>query len=598
MGGNSILNKAKHSENTDEWYTDRKTIEKEVINYKQQLIGKVVLCNCDNPYKSEFVKYFVKNFDKLGLKKLISTSYSGNNQLNLFDEDINENTAYVFELETYPFETDEVTYDEVDEYLHNTANINYLKGNGDFKSEECIEYLKQSDIVITNPPFSEFKNLFSLLEIYDKDYLLISNQNAITYKEIFPSIKNGTSRVGYHFGDMAFKVPKETPPRKTRFWVDESGQKWRSLGNAMWLTSLEVKKSLKKLHLKSRYKEEAYPKYDQFDAIHVRKVAEIPVDYDGIMGVPLTYLKYHNEEVFEIVGEANHGSDNEYDLFKPSINGKDTFKRILIRKRKKEKAKFRILDLFCGAGGMSYGLHKNPNFETKVALDINEKLAQTFKANMPDTKVIIGDIRELSVKEEIIELSKQNDINMIVGGPPCQGFSLKGKKLGLEEREAIGDLAYLNSNEGEFEQEYVTTAHSSYQKMMRKCSVKLFNHKASNHSKIAIEKLSMIPPEKGKECLPKELHGKQKFNSTWGRLVWDEPSPTIDTRFDAASNGKNNHPFLNRSITAREAARLQSFDDKFIFYGNKVDIRTQIGNAVPPLLAKAIADQIENEYLN
>ena len=154
MGGNSILNKAKHSENTDEWYTDRKTIEKEVINYKQQLIGKVVLCNCDNPYKSEFVKYFVKNFDKLGLKKLISTSYSGNNQLNLFDEDINENTAYVFELETYPFETDEVTYDEVDEYLHNTANINYLKGNGDFKSEECIEYLKQSDIVITNPPFS------------------------------------------------------------------------------------------------------------------------------------------------------------------------------------------------------------------------------------------------------------------------------------------------------------------------------------------------------------------------------------------------------------------------------------------------------------
>ena len=222
MGGNSILNKAKHSENTDEWYTDRKTIEKEVINYKQQLIGKVVLCNCDNPYKSEFVKYFVKNFDKLGLKKLISTSYSGNNQLNLFDEDINENTAYVFELETYPFETDEVTYDEVDEYLHNTANINYLKGNGDFKSEECIEYLKQSDIVITNPPFSEFKNLFSLLEIYDTDYLLISNQNAITYKEIFPSIKNGTSRVGYHFGDMAFKVPKETPPRKTRFWVDES----------------------------------------------------------------------------------------------------------------------------------------------------------------------------------------------------------------------------------------------------------------------------------------------------------------------------------------------------------------------------------------
>ncbi|MBM6876267.1 DNA cytosine methyltransferase, partial [Fusobacterium mortiferum] len=280
-------------------------------------------------------------------------------------------------------------------------------------------------------------------------------------------------------------------------------------------------------------------------------------------------------------------------------------------------------------------------------------------------------------------------INMIIGGPPCQGFSLKGKKLGLEDprnflfveylhlveelkpkvfvienvkslmstsngwfkeqivskieklgynvsvgilkasdfgvpqnrerviflcckdikialpspvikkpitvREAIEDLAYLNSGEGDFEQEYVTEVTSEYQKLMREHSKKLYNHKASNHSKIAIEKLSMIPPEKGKEFLPEELLGKQKFNSTWGRLKWDEPSPTIDTRFDAASNGRNNHPFLNRAITTREAARLQSFDDSFIFYGNKVDIRTQVGNAVPPLMAKAIADQI---YIN
>lgn len=347
---------------------------------------------------------------------------------------------------------------------------------------------------------------------------------------------------------------------------------------------------------------------------------------------------------------------------------------------------FRILDLFCGAGGMSYGMHKNNHFITKVALDINEKLAQTFKKNMPDTELIIGDIQDSKIKEKIINLSKKNEVNMIIGGPPCQGFSLKGKKLGLDDprnflfieylhlveelqplvfvienvkslmstsngwfknqiiseikrlgyevsagivkasdygvpqnrerviflcskneaisipeatvkkpitvREAIEDLAYLNSNEGAFEQNYTTEPMTDYQRLMRTGSKRLYNHKASNHSQVAIHKLSMIPPEKGKECLPESLLGKQKFNSTWGRLKWDEPSPTIDTRFDAASNGTNNHPFLNRAITPREAARIQSFDDTYIFYGNKVDIRTQIGNAVPPLMAKAIADHI------
>lgn len=347
---------------------------------------------------------------------------------------------------------------------------------------------------------------------------------------------------------------------------------------------------------------------------------------------------------------------------------------------------FKILDLFCGAGGMSYGMHKNPHFQTVVSLDINDKLAITLKKNMPNVNLVIGDIKDNETKEKIIKLSRINGVNMIIGGPPCQGYSLKGKKLGLNDprnylfleylklveilqpkifvienvksllstskgwfkeqiiskieklgyyvdvgvlkasdfgvpqtreraifvcckskkinlpvptvnkpvtvREAIEDLAYLESNEGAFEQNYRKKATSKYQKMMRKDCKKLYNHRASNHASIAIEKLKLIPPEKGKEYLPKELHGKQIYNSTWGRLVWDEPSPTIDTRFDAASNGKNNHPFLNRAITPREAARLQSFDDKYIFYGTKVAIRTQIGNAVPPLMAKAIADSI------
>ena len=168
------------------------------------------------------------------------------------------------------------------------------------------------------------------------------------------------------------------------------------------------------------------------------------------------------------------------------------------------------------------------------------------------------------------------------------------KSVKISVRDAISDLAYLESGEGVFEQDYIYEANSIYQKLMRKDSYGLYNHIASKHKQIAIDKLKMIPPEKGKECLPIEMRGKQKFQTTWGRLKWDEVSPTIDTRFDASSNGTNNHPFLNRAITPREAARIQSFDDKFIFYGSKVHIRKQIGNAVPPLMAKAIADQIYN----
>lgn len=351
---------------------------------------------------------------------------------------------------------------------------------------------------------------------------------------------------------------------------------------------------------------------------------------------------------------------------------------------------FKILDLFSGAGGFSYGMEKNRRFKTIIALDNDSYAIQTFKKNMQEANVIVGDITNKKLKSEIISLSKKTGINMIIGGPPCQGFSNKGKKLGLDDprnylfkeflefveilspeifvienvrgilttsngwfknqivnkinelgyfvnydilnakdygvpqsreraificsksklielplsngaqirtvRDAIEDLAYLNSGEGQIKSKYVTKPTSQYQEMMREDSDYLFNHKASNHKPIAIEKLKLIPPEKGKEFLPQEMLGKQQFKSTWGRLKWDRPSPTIDTRFDAASNGTNNHPFLHRSITPREAARIQSFDDKFIFEGAKVHIRKQIGNAVPPLLAQAIANSIDIAY--
>lgn len=351
---------------------------------------------------------------------------------------------------------------------------------------------------------------------------------------------------------------------------------------------------------------------------------------------------------------------------------------------------FKVLDLFCGAGGFSYGMEKNKHFHTVVAIDFDEKAAETFKKNIPKAEVVVGDLTDSKTKQRIVSLSRKAKVNMIIGGPPCQGYSMKGKKLGLKDprnflfkeflnlvkelqpevfvienvkgillssngwfrdeilktvsqlgyfveygilnaadfgvpqsreraificsknkpialpsptvkkhttvRDAISDLSYLDSGEGDFKQEYFTPAQSDYQKLMRKGSHALYNHKASNHKKVAIEKLKMIPPEQGKEFIPKELQGKQKFKTTWGRLKWDDVSPTIDTRFDAASNGTNNHPYLNRAITPREAARIQSFDDKFVFYGSKVYIRKQIGNAVPPLLAKAIADQIEKAF--
>ncbi|MCT7502005.1 adenine-specific methyltransferase EcoRI family protein [Aliarcobacter cryaerophilus] len=331
--GNSILNKAKYSNNTDEWYTDYKTIEKEVIHYEPQFNGKKILCNCDDPYESAFAKYFLQNFNKLKLKKLVCISYSKS----VMHKNKDSN-GLILVVENVPKKLSNNVSDEaISEYLQKSGRINKLKGDGDFRSQECLEYLIDSDIIVTNPPFSKFIELFSIINKYNKKYLLISNQNAITYKEIFPYIKNNLAFVGYHFGEMAFKVPSDTEPRKTRFWIDDNGQKWRSLGNAMWLTNLNVIRENKKLKLEYTYNENKYLKYDNFDAIHIARVSEIPFDYYGIMGVPLTYLKYHNDNDFEIVGEANHGSDNEYDLFKPQINGKETFKRILIKRRKRQK---------------------------------------------------------------------------------------------------------------------------------------------------------------------------------------------------------------------------------------------------------------------
>ena len=348
MSDNSILNSAKYSSsNTDEWYTTYETIAEELEHYTKQFAGKVVLCNCDDPFESNFCYYFLKNFNRLGLKKLICTSYVGskidqiknNCQMTLdmfFDdgEPVTVGQGYVLMVSKVSGKAGELVEDAViEKLLSKKGVVKKLKGSGDFRTDECIKYLKQCDICCTNPPFSLFADLFSLLVKYDKQYLLIGNQNAITYKEIFPYIKENKAWVGYRFGDMAFRVPADTEPRNTRFWIDESGQKWRSLGNAMWLTNIDIERRYQKLELTKKYDPNDYPKYDNYDGINVKKVADIPYDYDGIMGVPITYIKYHNGSQFDIVGEANHGSDNEFDLFKPKVDGKELFKRILIRRK-------------------------------------------------------------------------------------------------------------------------------------------------------------------------------------------------------------------------------------------------------------------------
>ncbi len=342
MSNNSILNNAKYSDNTDEWYTTYEIIDEELSHYKKQFNGKVVLCNCDDPFESNFAYYFMRNFNILNLKKLICTSY-GKSKINLINnnssishilESDNSEQGTVLIAKKLPGKKGEVVDDKtIISFLKRKGSIKRLEGSGDFRTEECIEYLKECDICCTNPPFSLFADLFSLLVKHKKKYLLIGNQNAITYKEVFPQIKKNKAWVGYRFGDMPFRVPQDTKPRKTRFWVDEDGQKWRSLGNAMWLTNLSISKKSISLDLKQRYSKASYPKYDNYNAIHVKRVVDIPEDYKGVMGVPITFLKYHNKKDFEIIGEANHGSDNEYDLFKPILNGKEVFKRILIKRK-------------------------------------------------------------------------------------------------------------------------------------------------------------------------------------------------------------------------------------------------------------------------
>ena len=351
---NKNLNAAKTA-TKDEFYMQLTDIERELQHYWPHFRDKVVLCNCDDPYESNFFKYFALRFNQLGLKKLICTCYNGSpvqgNELMIdfgdFSDEPKKVAHKVVITEVKDLNGDgAVDLSDVRYLLQNDKNIISILKTGDFRDPECIGLLKQSDIVVTNPPFSLFREYIGQLMEYEKKFLIIGNQNNVTYKEVFPLIMHNKVWLGYKSGDMAFRVPDDYEARETRYWEDESGQKWRSLGNICWFTNLDHNKRHEELDLVCRYSEEEFPKYDNYDAIEVNRVDNIPFDYDGVMGVPITFLDKYNPEQFEILGATENDASEaiiklrvsgHYKYDRPYIKGVRKYARILIRNKKPRK---------------------------------------------------------------------------------------------------------------------------------------------------------------------------------------------------------------------------------------------------------------------
>ncbi len=368
---NANLHKAKANKK-DEFYTRLGDIENELKYYKEHFKDKVVYCNCDDPLASNFFVYFFMNFKHLGLKELITACYKSMNFKELSKEDSpkkayairihkssgvnpqihslkdieellelslsngekqSEKTLKQFEANKYKLEQCFVGL-KPDKIKLETLFEDEEKDNaGDFRSGDCIELLKEADIVVTNPPFSLFREYVSQLVEYKKKFVIIGNQNAITYKEIFKYIKNNELWLGRTLSYAAFKVPIYYEERSNRFWIDENGQKWRSFGNICWFTNLEIKKRseiLESIYTYEKYKDK-YQKYDNYDAINVPTTAEIPMDYKGVMGVPITFLDKHNPKQFEIVGKMTTTGIDNFNFGYPYINGNKIYARILIR---------------------------------------------------------------------------------------------------------------------------------------------------------------------------------------------------------------------------------------------------------------------------
>lgn len=313
----------------DEFYTLLTDIEKEMRHYRKHFKGKTVLCNCDDPFESNFFKYFVLNFKRLGLKKLIATCYATSpivgQQLSLFDvvggEEEQRNKPYkAVVTKVYDVTGDGgVDMFDVAELFKNHENeLTELQGDGDFRSEECLALLDEADIVVTNPPFSLFREYVATLMEHDKKFIIIGNSNAITYKEVFPLIMQnklwlGVTRSGT--GSMWFRIMDDFPVKSGQ--KVENGVRYQTIGNSAWFTNLDVKKRHEEMILVKRYTPDDYPHYDNYDAIEVSKILDIPLDYSGVMGVPITFLGKYNPDQFEIVGITKTwfgGASKTYDM--------------------------------------------------------------------------------------------------------------------------------------------------------------------------------------------------------------------------------------------------------------------------------------------
>lgn len=322
---NNQLSQAKKGKK-DEFYTQRADIEAELKHYRGHFAGKTVLCNCDDPRMSHFFYYFVLHFHHLGLKKLITTCYK-NQDPNSGSKNISKQAVYL-------------VYEGEDIGSPPNPNIaglvHPMQGDGDFRSPECIKFLEEADIIVTNPPFSLFREYVAQLIEYGKKFIIIGNINAVTYKEIFPLIQTNQIWLGpsIHSGDREFEVPSSYPLTAAGIRIDDQGRRYIRVKGVRWFTNLDFPQRHQALILHKKYRPEEYPNYDNYDAINVDKTADIPCDYDGVMGVPITYLDKHNPDQFEIIGIDRYVEDNPIPGRRFTILGKEIYARILIRKRK------------------------------------------------------------------------------------------------------------------------------------------------------------------------------------------------------------------------------------------------------------------------
>lgn len=341
MPGNSNLHDSSRNKQ-DEFYTNLQLIEDELKHYRRHFRGKRVLCNCDDPYESNFFKYFAMNFNSLGLKSLTATCYAysciAGKEIDMFTRRTKTPHKIVI-TEVGDVNGDgRIDLADVEWLIKNDKNVlTELKGDGDFRSAECVELLKQADIVVTNPPFSLFREYMAQLIEHGKRFLIVGNMNNTAYKEILPLVMSNKVWLGYNSGHFWFKVPPSYEEKATDFKIDADGQKWRRMGNICWFTNFDIAKRHEYMVLFRRYSPEHYPRYDNYDAIDVSRTADIPCDYYGIMGVPITFMAQHNPDQFELLGSTRYHDGQSFADDINFINGRGKFTRMLIRRKKGEK---------------------------------------------------------------------------------------------------------------------------------------------------------------------------------------------------------------------------------------------------------------------